>query len=44
MPGYRMHLVGGAAAYLSLLLLCSWLNQTCIEFGVILINNANISF
>jgi len=28
MPGYRMHLVGGAAAYLSLLLLCSWLNPT----------------
>ncbi len=28
MPGYRQHLVGGAVAYLSLLLLCSWLNPT----------------
>src|SRR5271154_4379661 len=28
MPGYRKHLVGGAVAYLSLLLLCSGLNPT----------------
>lgn len=30
MPGYRTHLCGGIAAYLSLLLLCSWLNPTSV--------------
>jgi len=28
MPGYRKHLCGGVIAYVSLLLLCSWLNPT----------------